>query len=124
MLDSAVGPSSQGVRKTRWSLAEIAVKPQARAVSTAFPRRSSESGSSPNRIRGRWTPRSTARSSQLARHGGGRAAASDLAVPRVGDGVRAEAEQPQGHDPEQQRAVGRLAELGQRPVEADRLVGS
>ena len=35
MLASAVGPSSQGVWKTKWSLAETAAKPHSRAASTA-----------------------------------------------------------------------------------------
>src|SRR5262245_41287299 len=64
-LASAVGPSSQGVWKTRWSLAETAAKPHSRAASTASASRSAESRSSPNRISGRWTPRSTAPCSQL-----------------------------------------------------------
>ena len=34
MLASAVGPSSQGVWKTRWSLAETAANPQSLAAST------------------------------------------------------------------------------------------
>jgi hypothetical protein len=34
MLASAVGPSSQGVWKTRWSLAETAANPHSLAVST------------------------------------------------------------------------------------------
>ena len=35
MLASAVGPSSQGVWKTKWSLAETAANPQSLAASTA-----------------------------------------------------------------------------------------
>ncbi len=76
-LASAVGPSSQGVWKTRWSLAETEAKPQSLAVSTVLLRRSSESGSSPNCIRGRCTPRSTPRSSQP----GGGAASGPAAAP-------------------------------------------
>ena len=34
MLASAVGPSSQGVWKTKWSLAETAANPQSLAAST------------------------------------------------------------------------------------------
>jgi hypothetical protein len=36
---SAVGPSSQGVVKTKWSFAETAARPQSRAASTASIRR-------------------------------------------------------------------------------------
>ena len=58
-LASAVGPSSQGVWKIRWSLAATAANPQSRAASTAVSSRRRESASSPNRISGRWTPSST-----------------------------------------------------------------
>jgi exodeoxyribonuclease III len=65
MLASAVGPSSHGVWKTRWSLAETAANPQSLAASTVASSRRRESGSSPNCIRGRWTPRSTRPCCQL-----------------------------------------------------------
>ena len=57
-LASAVGPSSHGVRKTKWSLAASAAKPQSRAASTVSASRASDSGSSPNGMSGRWTPSS------------------------------------------------------------------
>ena len=65
MLASAVGPSSQAVWKTKWSLAETAAKPHSLAASTAFPSRSSESRSSPNRISGRWSRGPRSQCSQL-----------------------------------------------------------
>jgi hypothetical protein len=59
MLASAVGPSSQGVGKTKWSFAEMAANPQSLAASTAPCSRGSERGSSPKRMSGKWTPNST-----------------------------------------------------------------
>jgi hypothetical protein len=53
MLASAVGPSSHGVRKTKWSFAETAAKPHSLAASTASSSRAAESGSSPKGISGR-----------------------------------------------------------------------
>ena len=65
-LASAVGPSSQGVEKMKWSLAETAASPQSRAASTACVSRPSESPSPPKSISGRWIPRSMGRSFQTA----------------------------------------------------------
>jgi hypothetical protein len=59
MLASAVGPSSQGVWKTRWSFAETAANPQSLAASTVATSRWRESVSSPNCISGKWTLSST-----------------------------------------------------------------
>ena len=65
MLASAVGPSSQGVWKTKWSFAAIAANPQSRAASTVSCSRWSDSDSSPKRINGKLTPSSTRPCSQL-----------------------------------------------------------
>ena len=47
----------------------------------------------------------------------------DPPVPPVGDRVRREADEAGGDDPEEDRPVGGLAELGQRAVQPHRLVG-
>jgi hypothetical protein len=49
---------------------------------------------------------------------------SDLAVARVGDRVRREAEEPGGDDAQEHRAVGRAAQRGQRPSRPTALSGS
>jgi hypothetical protein len=55
---SAVGPSSHGVEKRKWSLAATVVKPASRAALTALVSRCREIPSSPNSISGRCRPNS------------------------------------------------------------------
>ncbi len=50
---SAVGPSSQGVEKKKWSLAETAANPPSRAASTVAWSRARDCPSRPNSISGR-----------------------------------------------------------------------